>query len=1118
MAKDLALALKIQALVKGLEEVAALTTELEDLAAAGSEPIPDNTAELRAGAGEASGALRETADATADVGDAASESAPQMSELSASITKAVAAGAGLAALAASLKSFADEAMEADTRGRKLEGVVRATGGAAGFTADQIREMSAELALATLGSIRGFEDAAAALMTFKNVSGDTFSQALELSQDLASVMGGDAKSAALQLGKALEDPTRGITALTRAGVTFSETEQEIIKSLVESGKLFEAQGLILEKVSGQVGGVAREMAGGLAGALDTVGQRAEELRVKLGDAMQPGMITIANQISGALEVLADNLDGVATAATAVGATAVAALAIKGAAAAKAYAASISIATVATTALTKATLGLAAAGQAAVGSGLLLAKAWPVALFAGVAYAALELSGALDELRQDAERLEEAKASLADTQERVEARLRAISAATGVAVKSLDEFNRAVAEGKIAWDASLATWVRVRSEMELLAANSPKPVLEAVRQELELLAQRGPETAAALERIMLAADVGSANGIRELSADMDYLRAAALATGAQIDTALRQRLARLTATELKAFRVEAELAFAGTADAAERLAAVNDAILNASFTRLGINAAAALGKISPAAEDAIAAVDGIVTALDDARVESERSALVIEQALTKAFDVADSLPALDALEARLKKLAAEGKLSAQGVARLGEEVQKARARIEQATPGVTRVTQALERNAAEAEAAAKKMAELREEYERLMQAGDMQGAAAVQQQMSELRQETEKTNETLKDTGDSGNDAKDGLENAAEGAKKAAEGADEAEQATEKLGKSINDTTMIARLYAAQIKQLKADIAGYSGAALRAVEAAYDSAAGFSDAARRIQSLTANAQELIAEDAMGGVDQVFAEAKDEAAALRAELEEMQSFERIFGAGLAFAGLRRYIASLQEMKVALAEAKARLAELDVEVAAFDETVAAGTLSLSEQERELARLVARAEELGSQQLTGLRAALDDVRRKMQDVAESARDTLGQLQDELDEIEGRYVAIERRRIAARRADIQAQLAEARASGDQEAVKLLTEALRALEQIEKARLDEAKARERETRERRREETSGAARPGGGEPGPGGRGTTSVTSHMPIHIHGITDPVKLAPMLEAELRKLAKLRN
>lgn len=419
-------------------------------------------------------------------------------------------------------------------------------------------------------------------------------------------------------------------------------------------------------------------------------------------------------------------------------------------------------------------------------------------------------------------------------------------------------------------------------------------------------------------------------------------------------------------------------------------------------------------------------------------------------------------------------------------------------------------------------AEQIAELARKYKEFMAAGDLQSAAGVQQKITQIRELGKQAKETgdsvdgaadsLENVGNSGNDAKDGLENAAEGAKKAAEGADKATNATQKTGGALNDTVAIAKLYAAQIKQLKAEIASYSEAALRAVEAAHESANSFSDAARQIQALTANAQELIAEDALGGVDQVFAEAKDEAAALRAELEEMQSFERIFGAGLAFAGLRKYIASLQEMKVALAEAKANLAELDLQVESFNGAVAENTLTLKEQAAALEVLIARAEELGSQQLSGLRSALANVQSQMERLSDSARDTLNAIKDELDQIDGNFAAIERRRMEQRRADIEAQLAEAKASGDQGAVSVLTEALRELARLEKRKLDEAKTREQETRERERNTGDSGTSTSTGRGGSGGS-LGSLTINIGGKPRNVPTTPEGARVIESILRDL-----
>jgi hypothetical protein len=67
--------------------------------------------------------------------------------------------------------------------------------------------------------------------------------------------GSAESNATQLGKALNDPIKGITALNRAGIQFTEDQKALIQSLVESGKMLEAQDMILAEIEAQVGGTA-----------------------------------------------------------------------------------------------------------------------------------------------------------------------------------------------------------------------------------------------------------------------------------------------------------------------------------------------------------------------------------------------------------------------------------------------------------------------------------------------------------------------------------------------------------------------------------------------------------------------------------------------------------------------------------------------------------------------------------------------------------------------------------------------------------------------------------------------------------------------------------------------
>lgn len=198
------------------------------------------------------------------------------------------AGVATAALGAALfKGAIDDAVALDLQMRKLEQVIKATGDAAGVTAGDINKM-----FAGEGNAAQFRDAAAQLLTFKSVSKDVFETTLRLAEDLAVSGFGTLEGNAVQLGKALEDPVKGLTALTRSGVTFTQTEQNLIKQLVETGDKARAQGIILEAVAGQVGGVANAMEGGLAGAAEKVDASFRQMRENLGGALLPALTVLA----------------------------------------------------------------------------------------------------------------------------------------------------------------------------------------------------------------------------------------------------------------------------------------------------------------------------------------------------------------------------------------------------------------------------------------------------------------------------------------------------------------------------------------------------------------------------------------------------------------------------------------------------------------------------------------------------------------------------------------------------------------------------------------------------------------------------------------------------------
>ncbi len=205
--------------------------------------------------------------------------------------------------------------EYDVNLRRVNATIEATGAGVGFTGEQLLKEAENLALATLTSVDAVQKAQAKLLTFNRVLGAEFTQTIKLSQDLAEAGFGSIESNAILLGKALQDPIKGMAALSRVGVTLSETQKQLAQDAIDVGDVFAAQEIILNAVAGQVEGVAAAVADGtLAGAVDTLGQKWDDLSRNV--AKNSGALTAWTRIvtgagiaAGALsEALADDTAG------------------------------------------------------------------------------------------------------------------------------------------------------------------------------------------------------------------------------------------------------------------------------------------------------------------------------------------------------------------------------------------------------------------------------------------------------------------------------------------------------------------------------------------------------------------------------------------------------------------------------------------------------------------------------------------------------------------------------------------------------------------------------------------------------------------------------------------
>lgn len=161
----------------------------------------------------------------------------------------MAAGAGLFALA----------QEAEEAQAKLGSSFDSMGAAAWTSVDALNAQAEALQSATTFDDEGIANFQSVLLTFGNVTGDVFTDATKAGLDMSAKLGTDLQSSAIQVGKALNDPIKGVTALTRVGVSFTQQQKEQIAEMQEAGDLAGAQAVILGELEKQFGGTAEAMA-------------------------------------------------------------------------------------------------------------------------------------------------------------------------------------------------------------------------------------------------------------------------------------------------------------------------------------------------------------------------------------------------------------------------------------------------------------------------------------------------------------------------------------------------------------------------------------------------------------------------------------------------------------------------------------------------------------------------------------------------------------------------------------------------------------------------------------------------------------------------------------------
>jgi len=275
------------------------------------QQITADISELEAGLRTAQDQLRQTGQVAEEaqntiisslraVGEAAQQLGNELADVGKSMSLALSAPA--AALAA---TGVGAWKEQELASAKLRAVLQATGDEIGITADRLEQLASELQRTTTFGDEAIIAAEALLATFNRIQGVNFERAVRGVVQLAAVTGRDLTSAAMQLGKALQDPAEGLAGLARFGLRFTEGQRQMLQQMVETGRVAEAQAFILSQLESRFGSAAQAMAQTSTGAMLQVKNAIGDTLEVVGKSIMTGIEPALRALTSALLSLAQS---------------------------------------------------------------------------------------------------------------------------------------------------------------------------------------------------------------------------------------------------------------------------------------------------------------------------------------------------------------------------------------------------------------------------------------------------------------------------------------------------------------------------------------------------------------------------------------------------------------------------------------------------------------------------------------------------------------------------------------------------------------------------------------------------------------------------------------------
>lgn len=176
--------------------------------------------------------------------------------------------AGVTGLVAGITKVIANSAAAEQEIGQLDAILRSTGGAAGYTRQQLLDMADTLSSKSTFSGGEIVEAQTRLLSYSGVLGSNIPRAMQAIIDQSARLGISVSQSAETIGRALESPSKAAAALAQQGfgAAFTKEVRGTIDELVKAGREGEAQVMILEILEESYAGAAEAARGTFTGAL------------------------------------------------------------------------------------------------------------------------------------------------------------------------------------------------------------------------------------------------------------------------------------------------------------------------------------------------------------------------------------------------------------------------------------------------------------------------------------------------------------------------------------------------------------------------------------------------------------------------------------------------------------------------------------------------------------------------------------------------------------------------------------------------------------------------------------------------------------------------------------